>query len=256
MTSPEAGSQRVRIVDVNATRDSDLIARIYRELLEPAFPPDELDPLELIRSGVLGEGETPILALAAQDDSGSLLGCVIGYPDEPAAVLLIGYLAVRGDRRSRGIGSALLEGAREAWYDAPTCNLVVAEIEDPRFHHSEGEDTERRVSFYVREGAELVGAPYFQPRLGEDAERIYDMLLIVLAGKPSAIVERQPGARFVRSDALLGFLENYIAGAEGEAALTGDSEIDWLLKPYRSELLIPLLPLADYRAAGLHRVRE
>jgi GNAT superfamily N-acetyltransferase len=250
--APKESRQPVQIVDVNAARDGDLIDRIYHELLEPNFPPDELDPPEPTRAGILG-GQ--ILTLAAQDDAGDLLGCVLGYPDEAAGVLLIGYIAVRSDRRSKGVGSALLESARDAWYDAPWCKLVVAEIEDPRFHHSEGQDTERRVSFYVRQGAELVGAPYFQPRLSGDAERIYDMLLIVLAGKPSAIVDREPGRRFVRSEALLGFLEDYIAEAEGEAALTGDSEIDWLLKTYRSEALIPLLPLADYRAADLPRVR-
>ena len=58
--------------------------------------------------------------------------------------------------------------------------------------------------------------------------------------------------RHVRSDALFGFLEDYVRDAEGEEAL-GDPEIEWLLDVFRNAPLLPLVPLAEYRTIDFPR---
>ena len=133
-------------------------------------------------------------------DGDTPAGCVLGYPYPESGVLLIGYIAVRADLRSRGVGGMLLEAARREWYGKAGLTLVLAEIDDPRYHPASGDiDPERRITFYARHQTQLVVGPYFQPRLdGEGKQRVYDMFLAVLNGDGKTSLPGPTIAAFLR----------------------------------------------------------
>lgn len=156
------------------------IERIYHELLEPSFGPNELDTLETVQDGLANrsyeawglcmlDGETP-------------LGCVLGYPDKKSKVLLIGYLVVNPQLRSQGIGSRLITEVQKRWFDNPKYTLVLSEVEDPRHHAvALGGDPVKRAELYARQGMQVVVGPYFQPKLeGEGKKRVYNLFLTVV----------------------------------------------------------------------------
>ncbi len=260
----------VETVDLSADPDSRFIERVYYELLRPAFPPEELDPLEVIRDGLMGVGKDEIVGLCARRGADEPVGCIIAYPYRGSGVLLIGYLAVRADMRSKGIGSLLLDKGRSTWYGAPWCQLVVAEIEDPR-HYPRGEtDPARRAAFWFRHGAELLLVPFFQPRVREQLPRVYDMFLVVLDAKPAAMATEVANAcsrtagrstaagrtsgRAIRSEVLLRFLEEYFTASEGPDSVASDPEFRWLFNRYGEQDSIRLVPLDIYRGVDLPRV--
>ena len=127
--------------------------------------------------------------------------CVLGYPYPESGVLLIGYIAVRADLRSHGVGGMLLDAARRQWYGRAGLTLVLAEIDDPRYHPASGNiDPARRITFYARHEKQLVVGPYFQPRLdGEGKQRVYDMFLAVLNGDGKTSLPGPAIAAFLRS---------------------------------------------------------
>ncbi|HLV80931.1 MAG TPA: GNAT family N-acetyltransferase, partial [Chthonomonadaceae bacterium] len=69
------------------------------------------------------------------------------------------YMAVVEGRRGKGIGSRLFaELVRMLRAQAPQAEALLLEVEDP--HHCEGPErvlAERRIAFYRRQGAQLLG---------------------------------------------------------------------------------------------------
>jgi GNAT superfamily N-acetyltransferase len=217
------------------TQGEHFIRRVYDEILRPAFPPDELDDEEAFVEGVLGG--TDALGLALVDEDGAPLTAIVAYPFAEQRVLLIGYLATRAELRSQGLGADLLELAKDRWHDAARYDLVLGEVEDPRFHP--GAEATKRLSFYERQRAVLVARPYFQPRLPTAADRVYGMLLIVF-WRPAAASgdDTVPGAP------IAGFLRSYFEDAEG--GLSDDRPLVDLLAAYEAPGDIRLRPLCSY----------
>ena len=182
--------------DVLELAPDEMLERIYDKVLRPNFSPDELEPLEDLR-GYLDDPSPEAFGLYAVDSGGDPIGRCIYYPysdsgsgsssgsdvEPPWSVLLLGYIAVVKEGRSRGVGTRLFRDSQKAWFGSGQYDLAVAELDDPRVYPTvNGIDPERRITFYSRLGVRLVRAPYFAPCVRPGGERVYDMLLSVLDG--------------------------------------------------------------------------
>ncbi len=162
-------STEIQIRDLRAEAGPGLIEAVYRDILVPSFDGDELDDLDVILDRLAADGGDECWGLAALDD-GVPACCILSYPYPAARVLLIGYLAVRPGLRSRGVGGRLLAEARRRWSGPDGLPLMLAEIDDPRYHPvAGGIDPARRIAFYDRHGTRLIAGPYFQPGSTETA---------------------------------------------------------------------------------------
>lgn len=229
---------------------SSFVEVVYREILEPSFSPDELDPLDFVLDGLTEGGSYELWGLTALDD-GRPVGCILGYPYRESGVLLVGYLAIRDGERSRGLGGLLADEIRRRWYEQPGLPLVLAEVEDPRYHAVAGDiDPARRVAFYSGRGAQILTGPYFQPRLeGEGRQRVYDLFLTVLHASSGMIsdgptMSAQKIAQFL--------LEYFPACGEGDD-WPQDGEGRWLLDWYRSRESVGLQPIGEYAKVDIPR---
>ena len=232
----------VRFEELGPSFDSARLDRFYRDVLQPSFPPDELEPLSFMEAALRAEGGSRARAIVAVAEDGDVLGGVVGYLFDRSQVLLLGYIAVRPDARRRGIGVSLLEQARDRWYGDPRCKLAIGEIEDPR--HYAGRDSAARMSLYRHFGFQVLQAPYFQPRVAPDADRVYHMLLMVLHAVPSIHVESN-GHQALSAEVLRSFLDEYFEDAEGIDATAADAEIRWLRRFYEGPNVL-LLALDEY----------
>ena len=153
-------TEPIQFRDLHAA-DARFIELVYHELLEPSFGLDELDPLEVVLDGLAKDGGFELWGLCAMDGD-MPVGCILGYPYRESGVLLIGYLVVRDGMRGRGIGGSLADEVRRRWYQDPGLPLVLAEVEDPRYHPVVGDiDPDQRVAFYARRGAQIIVGPVF-----------------------------------------------------------------------------------------------
>lgn len=233
--------------------DTALIDAIYHEILEPSFHPDELETLDSILDGLTPGGSHEAWGLCALEGE-KAVGCIVAYPYRRSGVLLIGYVAVRPGQRSRGIGELLLDEARRRWYGEPDITLVVAEIDDPRYHPPAGEvDADRRVAFCGRRGMQVVVGPYFQPRLkGEGKKRVYGLFLAVLASGGGATVAGQ-SVSVVSARQLTEFLREYFAASGEDSGWPRDEDEEgrWLLDWYRDRDMVRLRPIDKYLEAEI-----
>jgi GNAT superfamily N-acetyltransferase len=239
----------VQVRDLRAEADANLIKRVYRDILEPSFENSELEELDVVLDGLATGGSCECWGLCAMD-CGTPVACILGYPYPISRVLLIGYIAVKPGLRSRGVGWALLEEARRRWFGKAGLTLVLAEIEDPRYHPAAGDiDPARRVAFYARHQMQMIVGPYFQPPLrlkGEDKKRTYDMFLTVLHGG---------GQASVRAPHIAAFLKEYFKAEEGsDWPLAEDQEGHWLLGWYLGRQTVDLQPIGQYAKAEIPRV--
>lgn len=246
-------NSQIRFRDMRADADTSLIEVIYRNILEPSFGPDELDTLDSVLDGLTEDGSYEAWGLCALDDE-TPVGCILGYPYPGSGVLLIGYVAVRPGLRSRGIGGLLMDEAQRRWYGKANLTLVIAEIEDPRYHPVVGDnDPERRVAFYARHNAQIAIGPYFQPRLeGPDKKRVYGLFLTILYGSSDVI---SPG-HSIPAQQIVTFLREYFtASGEGsEWPRDEDGEGHWLLDWYRDHEMVSLHPIGKYSEIDLPQV--
>lgn len=233
------------------TRSSpQLIEGIYDEILEPNFDRSELDKREDFCNAFSPDADYDVVGLYTCGEDGDPTACVIGYPYVEDKVLLIGYLAATPRARSQGHGRALIEAARDRWFEEGEYLMGVAEVEDPRFWPSAGGiDPHRRVAFYERNGAEWVLGPYFQPRLHEDSERVYDMFLCSLFVRPTLVAE---GARSLKTEGLVAFIAEYFDDSE-EIDSRDDPESRWLLDYYESRATVPLVTAAEILVSPIPR---
>ncbi|WP_205325889.1 GNAT family N-acetyltransferase [Glycomyces sp. YM15] len=221
-------------VDIAAIEPGDArLASIYRDLLAPAFPPDQLDTLADLRDAH-DTGQAHILA--ALDAAGRPLGAAIAEWYDRAGVVLLAYLAVDPAHRSHGIGGHLLETALDAWVRRFSPSLIVAEIERPdrAADRPEWGDPARRHAFYKRHGAQTLELPYFQPALREGSHRERGMLLITLHIDPS--VDAGPGR--VTAAPVRDFLHAYFTATEGR--MPDDEETAALMRAATAPDGIPI----------------
>ncbi|WP_369185775.1 hypothetical protein [Streptomyces sp. Y1] len=243
------GGEGARAVVRDVGADDPLLVAAYRELLEVSFAPDELDTLERMRES-MAEGRLVVAAVA--DGQGRPLAVACGEWSAHARTLLLAYLAVREDQRSRGLGGRLLVEACRAWQERFRPALTLAEVAHPRAHHG-SRGTGRavaRLRFYARHGARALDLPYFQPSLGPGRARVYGMLLLVLGvGSGFGSLEE---VRAVPAEPVRVFLTDYLLETEGRVG-TDRATRDLQAAVARQDgiPLLPLLPLD--RGEGLPR---
>lgn len=191
-------------------RTDNRFAAVYHRLLEPAFPPDQLDSLADLRaSAAAGRADF----LVAVEADGTPIGAAVGEWYAESRVQLLAYLAVDPARRSGGVGGRLLDAVVERWArDRGPC-VVVAEIEHPEVapERPEWGDPKRRFAFYARHGARVLDLPFFQPALRGTGERVHEMLLISLHIDSSFAVDED----HVASEPIREFLVDYFTATEG-----------------------------------------
>ncbi|MFC0040046.1 N-acetyltransferase [Actinomadura rayongensis] len=188
-----------------------MLDRLYAEVLKPAFPPAELiSPAEMETS--YGRPNARFPGMIAGTAAGPV-GAALGEFSAASNILLLCYLAVRADLRSRGIGADLLARALSRWRAELRPTAILAEIEDPRRHPpSSFGDPKARARWYDRFGAGFLPLSHFQPALQPGLSRASGLLLISL----------DRDAQSVPVDALTLFLDEYIESYEGPAAREGD----------------------------------
>jgi len=223
--------------------DRGLFDRMYRELLEPAFPRGELEPAEPLASRLAAPEQPGSLAAVALDGDGELLAGVVADHDRECGVLLISYLAVRPDARRQGVGTYLMREVASRWYEGTL--LTLAEVHDPRPWSARGDNSAvKRLAFFGRLGAVLLRTPFVQPSLHPGAERVGGFLLAALHVDPD--VAEEGG---VSSDLVARFVRRYYASAEGERA--EDGELASLLAGIEASETVELLPVGEYERIPL-----
>lgn len=218
--------------------DDPLLPRVYTDLLAPAFPPAELVSLDSLRQG-LTHGTTVVTATVQGRTPSSV---VIGDYSPASGVLLLSYLAVAANLRSRGVGGRLLREVTGPWQARYRPCLTLAEVEHPAAHAADPlrGDPAARLRFYARHGSRALDLPYFQPALSPETGRVYGFLMLVLAyrdggrGRLPETVSPEPVHRF---------LTDYFLGTEG--GLGADPAATALWQAVDRPDGIPLLPLDD-----------
>ena len=226
------------------------LAGVYREVLEPSFPPDELISPEVLHTGVR---EGSLRVAAALDGRGAPAAAAVGEWFPSCRVLLLSYLAVGGGGRGRGVGGKLYRHVLDGWTGQYAPCLFVAEVEHPDRHAgSEAHgDPLRRLRFYGALGARVLRAPYFQPALQAGTGRVHGMLLLALHVDP-AFAGPRPDS--VAAGPLRTWMTDYLEGTEGPVD-RGDAEAAALLDALGADGGVDLLDVERYREVPVSGVR-
>lgn len=231
----------MRIVDLTA--DDATLHQLYRDVLSPSFPPDELVSLEFLLDSIRdGHAEVSV----ALDDSGRVLAGAVGEWSASSRVMLLSYLAVAPGSRASGIGTSLYEATIRRWRAKYRPCLVLAEVERPDLHAASPVhgDPAARLRFYGRHGGGVLDLPYFQPALGPGRSRVFGLLLLALWVDPELTGEGGPDT--VAPDPLLTFVTGYLAETEGGVD-PADPAAAALLRALDVPTGVPVLPAERYR---------
>jgi GNAT superfamily N-acetyltransferase len=233
------GSTRTQELSELATGDrAAWLARVYEQVLLPAFPLNELIPLDTLAEQV--RQNPPVIKIMALAQDGEMTGAIVGQWYTQCRVLLIAYLAVRMDLRGHGMGTSLIQSAVARWAEELGANLVVAEVEDPAaFTGRPGEDPQGRLRLYHRFGAQRIDTAYIQPELNPGNGRVKGMFLIV--GSSGHQTGSRGAHAEIPSDMVADFLTEYYADAEGPGY--DDEEFRGLIAMARRRPTLRLYPL-------------
>jgi GNAT superfamily N-acetyltransferase len=144
----------------------------YLDLYQKSFPLGEQGLVSehnrMLRARMRGE-EVRDHLLVAVSRQGDTIGMARYMPASNAPAGVLWYLAVQPGRRGAGIGSAIYaEVIRRIRVEAPTAVAVLFEVESPE-HCRSREDAEaaaRRIRFYQRSGARLLGGVRYSQSVG------------------------------------------------------------------------------------------
>lgn len=231
--------------DLRREFDAELLKALYRDVLAPAFEPDELETMEALIPRLQGERKPDAFAMVLCDDDGSVLAGLVAELDRDR-VMLLSYLAVRDDLRGRGIGGFLLDRVARSWYEDKGVLLALGEVHDPRVWSSqEGEAARRRLRLYERHGAELLDMPFVQPALRPDAHRVPGFLVLAFHVDPS-ILMRSGDRSGVPAGLLSWFVRRYYASAEGVREPDDDPQLSAILTAIERDDVVELIPVMEY----------
>jgi GNAT superfamily N-acetyltransferase len=207
----------------------------YHEILKPSFDPAELiERSQLL--GALADTKSATHYAIAFDQAGLIVGGIIGDCFDECGVLLISYLVARREFRGCGIGTRLLAEVVPAWKAKFAAELVVLEVEDPRFYSADEDhgDPAKRLRLYASLGARILRMPYFQPALSAGQPRVPNLFLMVFTADQSVMTETNS----VDAAPLRCFWQEYLGGAEGDVD-------DRAVRAVRDALAKDAIPLVD-----------
>lgn len=210
---------------------------LWRDVLAPSFPPDELTSPDDLRAG-LASGE--LTAYGVQQQDGQVVAGIVASWSRATQVLLVDYLALAPGHRGGGVGGRLLDRSLAGWREELHPVLALAEVEHPGQHpvHPTHGDPAARLRFYARHGARALALPYFQPGIGgPGSPRVPAMLLMALG--------TDPGADAVPAPAVRDFLLEHLRECEGTVA--DDGAVGRLLEA-ASGARVPLVDTSDAEA--------
>ena len=231
--------------DLSAEPDDRLLRDFHSNVLSPSFAADELEAVSAMSAGLRGQGSTDLRATVALDEDGAVAAGIVGEVFRGTGVLLLSYLAVRPDRRGRGLGSRLMEEVAQAWYREPEIVLAVGEAHDPRqWPETPDEHPRDRLRLYERLGARLLRVPFTQPALEDGAGRVRGFLLLAFYVAP-ALLLKAPEGPAIRGEVVLRFVRAYYDIAEGPPQKEDDERAS-LMETIRRLDPGRILPLSDY----------
>lgn len=120
----------------------------YNDIFREAFPPEELKPLESILAMTEGGFYRPCGLFRGEE----LLACACLWMD--GNFILIDYLCVPAQKRNGGYGSAMLKALQKSY---PADTVFIGEVEAPTGDAQADEIIYRRLGFYERSGAKMLG---------------------------------------------------------------------------------------------------
>jgi GNAT superfamily N-acetyltransferase len=229
----------MRIVDSFELTPNQL-SIFYDEILAPSFGEEELvERGEMLDA--LADRTSLTRGRIAIDESGEIVGGIVGDWFADGRVMLLSYLAARPGLRGRGIGKRLLADAVPVWMSDFDAVLTVAEVENPDFYENdEGHgDPKARLKLYARIGAKILRMPYFQPALSAEQSRVRNLFLMVFKADPSVMM----GQDRVDAVPLRRFIEEYLSSTEGAV---DDDEVRAVRAALQTENGIELADPAEY----------
>ncbi len=149
-----------RIVSLDDPRYDD-----WLDLYQTAFPLNEQLRVSFLNR-ILRQNppNTNTEMLAILDADGALAGLSRYEVSPHALAAVLGYLAVQPEHRSQGVGALIYGEVRQrALKSHPSLAALFMEVEDPAKIHTREEQTlaERRIRFYQRQGARLLGGIHY-----------------------------------------------------------------------------------------------
>lgn len=139
----------------------------WLELYETAFPPDERILVARIVRVLQNPQLLPGARLrAAVGADGGLLGLAYSYEPPEQAAAFLWYMAVVAQTRGQGVGAWLYNAVLGCL--PGTARAMIFDVEDPRHLPAETRRSmaERRIGFYRRQGARLLGSVRYMQRIG------------------------------------------------------------------------------------------
>ena len=162
--------------------DLDAVQTIY----EAAFPPAIRAPWESIRDHRADEA---LFVLRAEGPREVVVGFALLRHLGETSMAFVRYLAVDAERRSRGLGAALLTGIADSLRRSG-CRLVLLDVEAPVGTHAA--DDRRRIGFYQRHGFALLDVPdYAPPAHGSTADQVPLLLMGRRLAEPGGLTPEE-----------------------------------------------------------------
>ena len=124
----------------------------YEAVFKEAFPPAELKPLWAMREMI----ENGIYDAMGLFEGGKAQGFVCLWREEPegSSFVLMDYLCVPKNARNGGLGARLIKASREHY---PPDTVIIGEAEAPVGEPLQDGLIMRRLAFYERSGAKIIG---------------------------------------------------------------------------------------------------
>lgn len=193
----------MELVDLRGHSDESLLAEVYHQLYLPHFTtPEEQESLEQYAQRLYGPQEEepqPEMHLVVAGEnlhdpaSRVLLGFLIFEFYKQSRCGLLTFMAVKADKRSKGMGRQLVDFCRRTLAPRGVQGLF-GECHKPECVDKDKEpiDPEVRLKVMSSLGASLVPVPYVQPELQEGAGRSNLLLFITFALEGYQPPERIP----------------------------------------------------------------
>ncbi|MCT7987052.1 GNAT family N-acetyltransferase [Laspinema olomoucense] len=167
----------VQLTDINHP-DFQGALQIYLD----SFPASERQPLEILEARLSNQLYQWFIAKTENQ----VVGIALLYPLKPSDFIVLDYLGIDKDYRSRGIGRMLISYLID-WVHNQQKTLLI-EVENPRFC-DDSEQAKRRIQFYQNNGAKvLYPVRYVLPPLSGDVPT--EMLLMMV---PAEVGGQLPG---------------------------------------------------------------